>query len=182
MEEESFVDYYELLGLSPNALSDTIERVFRHLARRFHPDNQATADRDKFDLLLKAYKALRDPAKRAEYDVQYRKNAGVRTELIEVASDGGVVEQDVDIQNKLLSLFYAKRRINVQDPGVSEYELERVSGYPVEFLAFNLWYMREKRWILKTENGMYAITADGVDRATSESRTKATNKLLTDQS
>ena len=92
------------------------------------------------------------------------------------------VEQDVDIQNKLLSLFYAKRRLNVQEPGVSEYELERVSGYPVEFLAFNLWYMREKRWILKTENGMYAITADGVDRATSESRTKATNKLLTDQS
>ena len=182
MEEESFVDFYELLGLSPNALSDTIERVFRHLARRFHPDNQVTADRDRFDLLLKAYKTLRDPAKRAEYDVHYRKNTGIRTEMIEVASDGSVVEQDVDIQNKLLSLFYAKRRINVMDPGVPEYELERVTGYPVEFLAFNLWYMRERRWILKTENGMYAITADGVDHATSQNQTKATKKLLTDQS
>ncbi len=182
MEDAAFVDYYELLELSPNVNAETIERVFRYLARRYHPDNQETADRDRFDLLLQAHKILRDPAKRAQYDLQYREHLDIRTELIEVAGDGGVVDRDVDIQTKLLSIFYARRRKFLQDPGIPDSELERLSGYPIELLEFNLWYMKEKKWIVKTENGMFAITAEGVDRASEESHAKAANKLLTDQS
>lgn len=181
MEEAGFVDYYELLGLSPNASSETIERVFRFLARRYHPDNQETADRDRFDLLLEAHKVLRDPAKRVEYDLAFRKHAGVRSELIELAGDVGVVDRDMDIQSKLLSLFYAKRKRDLREPGIPDAELERLTGYPIELLEFNLWYMREKKWIVKTETGMFAITADGVDRAAEESQLKTSKKLLTDQ-
>ena len=43
-----FIDYYEILEISPNANSETIERIFRHLAMRFHPDNQDHKGR-KFD-------------------------------------------------------------------------------------------------------------------------------------
>ena len=39
-----FADYYEILEISPNANSETIERIFRHLAQRYHPDNQDTGD------------------------------------------------------------------------------------------------------------------------------------------
>ena len=38
MVDQGFVDYYELLQLSPNADDETIHRVFRHLAKRLHPD------------------------------------------------------------------------------------------------------------------------------------------------
>ncbi len=44
-------DYYEFLQISPNAEFDTIHRVYRFLALRFHPDNPETCDPDKFHLL-----------------------------------------------------------------------------------------------------------------------------------
>ena len=37
------LDYYEVLQISPNAEAETIQRVFRILAARYHPDNPETA-------------------------------------------------------------------------------------------------------------------------------------------
>jgi len=31
-------------------------------------------------------------------------------------------------------------------------------------MEFQIWYLKEKGWILRTENGEYAITANGVDK------------------
>ena len=39
-----FIDYYEILEISPNANSETVERIFRYLAMRYHPDNRETGD------------------------------------------------------------------------------------------------------------------------------------------
>jgi curved DNA-binding protein CbpA len=44
MEASMFTDHYEVLEISPNANSETIERIFRYLASRYHPDNQDTGD------------------------------------------------------------------------------------------------------------------------------------------
>ena len=65
MDESAFVDYYELMQISPNAEQETIKRVFRLLAARYHPDNPETADRDRFVLLNDAHAILSDPASRA---------------------------------------------------------------------------------------------------------------------
>ncbi len=45
LEGPTFTDYYEILEISPNANSETIERIFRYLAMLYHPDNQDTGDR-----------------------------------------------------------------------------------------------------------------------------------------
>ncbi|HVZ82912.1 MAG TPA: DnaJ domain-containing protein, partial [Terracidiphilus sp.] len=66
------LDYYEFLQISPNAEIDTIHRVYRYLAARYHPDNPASADPEKFALLRMAYEVLSDPARRAEYDATYQ--------------------------------------------------------------------------------------------------------------
>ena len=63
-------DYYEVLQLSPHADPDTVHRVFRVLAQRFHPDNAETGDESTFKTLVKAYEILRDPSRRAAYDAQ----------------------------------------------------------------------------------------------------------------
>jgi curved DNA-binding protein CbpA len=182
MESTAFIDYYEALEISPNANSETVERMFRYLARRYHPDNTGTSDRDRFDLVLEAHNILRDPAKRVQYDIEHRKNLNTRTELVEQISDGAGIDRDVDIQNKMLSIFYAKRRRDINDPGVGDVELEYLLGCPIEALEFNIWYMKEKRWITGTENGTLAITIEGVDRVSAESQHNAATKLLTDQS
>ena len=61
-DAEAFVDYYELLQISPNAEPDTIHRVFRIMAARYHPDNKETGNSEKFFLLTKAYAVVSDPA------------------------------------------------------------------------------------------------------------------------
>ena len=100
--------------------------------------------------------------------------------MADEASDAKGVERDVDTQNRLLSLLYVKRRQNVNDPGVGNFELERLLGCPPEHLEFHIWYLREKGWIQRTESGTLAITVEGVDRANSEQRTPHL-KLLTDK-
>jgi curved DNA-binding protein CbpA len=183
MEPSNFVDYYETLEISPNANSETIERMFRYFAQRYHPDNQDTGDRPRFDVIMEAHDVLSDPSKRAQYDVKHKHHSGLRWKLLKEASESESIEPDLDIQNKLLSIFYVRRRQNLDNPGLGELTLERMLGCPVEHLRFHLWYMKEKGWIRKTESGMFAITVEGVDRANSGlHRETARNRLLTDQS
>ena len=179
-DASKFNDYYEILEISPNANSGTIERMFRYLAQRYHPDNKETGDRDSFDALMEAYDTLKDPARRAQYDIEHKNQSGSRWKLTEEASDSKNIGQDADIQNKLLSILYVKRRQNIREPGIGHLGLERMVGCPVEHLEFHLWYLKEKGWIGITENGMLAITAEGVDHANSTLQRQSA-RLLTDQ-
>ena len=174
-------DYYEILEISPNANSETIDRIFRYPAQRYHPDNQDTGNRLRFDEILQAHTTLKDPVKRAQYDIEHKNHSRVRWKLAEEASDGKGIERDGDIQDKLLSILYVKRRQDTNDPGVGSVDLERLSGCPREHLDFHLWYLKEKGWIRRLEDGLLAITVEGVDRANSERRRETTSKLLTDQ-
>src|SRR5215469_10361387 len=177
----SFIDYYEVLEVSPNANSETIERVFRYLAQRYHPDNGVTGDRPRFDLILEAHDTLRDAIKRIQYDLEHKRRSEDRSKLAEEICDSEGIGRDVAIQTKLLSLLYVKCRKNVRNPGIGDGELALLLDCPAEHLDFHLWYLKEKRWIAKKEDGLFAITIEGVDRASSESHGKA-EKLLTDQS
>lgn len=175
-----FIDYYELLEVSPNANSETIERIFRYFAMRYHPDNRETGDESRFSNIVEAHNTLRDPVKRAQYDVQYKDHLGHRRELAEEASDPKSVERDVEIQAKVLSFLYVKRRQDVHNPGIGDEEIERLSGCPREHLEFHLWYLKAKGLIGRIENGMFAITVDGVDHVNSEHRREVSVTRLLD--
>jgi curved DNA-binding protein CbpA len=175
-----FTDYYEILEISPNANSETVERIFRHLALRYHPDNQDTGDLSRFSEIVDAHNTLKDPIKRAQYDIQHKDYLGLRWKLVEEASNTKDIQRDVVIQDNLLSILYVKRRQDINDPGIGDQELERLSGCPREHLEFHLWYLKAKGWIGRLENGMLVITVDGVDRANSKHRRETTTKLLTD--
>lgn len=175
-----FIDYYEVLEISPNANSETIERVFRYLAMRYHPDNKDTGDLSRFSELVEAHDTLKDSVKRAQYDLHHRDHTGSRWKLAEEASNPKGVERDVVVQDRLLSMLYAKRRQDFNEPGIGESELERLSGCPREHLQFHVWYLKAKGWIARLETGTLAITVEGVDRINSEHRREAPLKLLTD--
>ena len=64
LAETSFIDLYEVLQLSPNATAETVERVYRMLAKRFHPDNQDTGDAVRFAQIQQAYDTLTTPSSR----------------------------------------------------------------------------------------------------------------------
>src|ERR1041385_3815189 len=98
MPSDLAIDYYEVLQISPNAELDTIQRVYRLLAQRFHPDNQATGDADKFRLLTDAYTVLGDPEKRARYDVHRPEREQERSQIL---SEAVRAANDVDAEQLL---------------------------------------------------------------------------------
>lgn len=158
---EEFVDYYELLEVSSNASRETIERVFRYLAKRFHPDSAEQPDVKKFALLVEACEKLANPESRANYDIEYERHKQHMKSLVE---ETGHVNSDCSDRHRLLSLFYAQRRRNRKQPGIGGTTLEQVMGLPNDILEFHLWYFREKGWINREESGLLSITARGVDQ------------------
>jgi hypothetical protein len=69
------VNYYDVLGVSPNATEREVADAHRHLARQFHPDQHPSAspaERRQFEQAMarinEAYNAIKDPANRRAYD------------------------------------------------------------------------------------------------------------------
>ena len=65
-----FKDYYEILGVAPNAEKKVIQQTFRQLARKFHPDvNPGNKEaEEKFKTINEAYQVLSDAKQRKKYD------------------------------------------------------------------------------------------------------------------
>jgi len=62
-------DYYEVLGVSRDASADEIQRAFRTMARRHHPDiNRDPEAEERFKEINDAYQVLSDPETRRRYD------------------------------------------------------------------------------------------------------------------
>lgn len=64
-----FKDYYQILGVAPDADEAAIKAAYRRLARKYHPDvSKEPGAEEKFKEVAEAYEVLRDANKRADYD------------------------------------------------------------------------------------------------------------------
>jgi curved DNA-binding protein len=64
-------DYYDTLGVKRNASDEEIQRSYRKLAMKYHPDKNPTSRKEaeeRFKELNEAYAVLSDPEKRKQYD------------------------------------------------------------------------------------------------------------------
>jgi curved DNA-binding protein len=182
MQQDSptpFTDYYEILQLSPNADQTTIERVYRLLAKKYHPDNVQGGNEEKFRNVSDAFRVLSDPVKRAAYDASYERERSERFQFLYAQSDVHEPQEDRKIQEGILALLFSARRRDASNPGVGIYELEKLLSIPEKHLEFHVWYLKEKGWIQRTENGQLAITAGGVDEAMKNGNYDNEKHLLT---
>ena len=79
------IDYYEILQVSDSAEPETINRVYRIFAQRYHPDNQETGNETRFREITEAYHVLTNPEKRAQYDATNQKRRKERWRLVSAA-------------------------------------------------------------------------------------------------
>lgn len=158
------VDHYETLQINCKADLQTIHRVFRIMAARFHPDNPETGNVEQFLRMKQAYAVLSDPERRREYDaiLEANKGDGPRP-IFELKDFVTGVEAEANRRLGVLCLLYRQRQTNPDAPGVSLLDLEREMGFPREYLSFTLWYLRSKDYVSLADNSDYALTALGAD-------------------
>ena len=64
-----FKDYYQILGVDPDADTKDIKIAYRKLARKYHPDLNPGAEAEaNFKEVAEAWEVLKDGERRAEYD------------------------------------------------------------------------------------------------------------------
>jgi curved DNA-binding protein CbpA len=161
--DDSGVDHYEILQLSPRADPGTVQRVFRHLAKRYHPDNPDSGDADRFKQVMDAFEVLSDPERRAKYDARYEALRENRWRVFDQQHAVNDVAADRRLRDAILSVLYTARRNDADRPGLGALDLERLLGCPEQHMKFHLWYLRENGWIERTESGTFALTAAGAD-------------------
>src|SRR5690242_20730075 len=62
-------DFYEVLGVGRSADRDEIQRAYRTLARKYHPDvNKDPQAEERFKEINEAFSVLSDPEQRTRYD------------------------------------------------------------------------------------------------------------------
>ena len=170
-----FVNHYEILEISSSASFETVERVFRYLAKRYHPDSSEHGDIQKFAQIAEAYEVVGSPERRASFDAELNKQKAVEVELDKVSASIG---DDTADRHRLLSLFYAQRRKDIKKPGLGINTVEQMMGIPVEVLDFHVWFFREKGWIQREEGGAISITADGVEKLEASAERQAEQERL----
>jgi curved DNA-binding protein CbpA len=157
-------DYYEVLQISPNAEPDTIHRVYRLLAARFHPDNQETGNSERFQVIYDAYTVLSDPEKRARYDASYQRQRQDRWRLVSTgANSESEFEMEQIVRLTMLEALYTKRRMEPYNPGIPMLDLEQMMGRPREHLEFTVWFLVQKNLLKRADDGTMTITAAGVE-------------------
>ena len=159
----SFIDYYEMLQISPNAQIDTINRVYKLLAQRFHPDNPESGDTERFLKLQAAYSVLSNAERKLEYDEDRRRFYEHPMEVFGMKEFSDGIEGEANRRMGILCLLYNKRRTEPEEAGMSILQMETLMAFPREHLLFTLWYLRHKGLVEFNLNSEYEITAEGID-------------------
>ncbi len=165
MDSAESPDYYEVLQLSHTAKPFIIHKAYRLLAAIYHPDNRETGDPEAFRLVLEANRTLSDPMRRAAYD---RERFGVVAEpssngsmVADTMTEPGAVDER-ELRELLLQALYNARRGDPGRPSLSLMAIPELFGCSIDDAQFSIWYLRGKKLIEMTDDGM-AITIAGVD-------------------
>lgn len=172
------IDYYEFLQISHNADVETIHRVYRYLAARFHPDNPKTGNPEQFQLVGTAYAVLSDKMKRAEYDAARLRQA--QEPFSATVDFMDTLDGELNRRLAVLAVLYRKRRTSPNKPEVSLTHIEEQMGFPRDYLDFTMWYLNRKGYIVKADNADFTLTAEGVDFVEGQRpASPSLNKMLT---
>lgn len=175
-EPESDVDLYEVLEVSPKASPETIHRVYRLLAQQVHPDNRQSGDEELFQRLVRAYRVLSDPERRAAYDIERGGMLRSRWRPFVGSDSTHGLEAERSRRHGVLKGLLAKRMCEPHSPAMTMFEIEDLLGVPRDHLEFTLWYLKERGFVVRSDNNRYQITVSGVDQAELLEREDSTAK------
>jgi len=158
-----FIDYYDLMQISPRAELETIKRVYKMLVARLHPDNTESGDAEAFMQLRRGFEVLSDPQARASYDAEYVARVKQPLPSVEPTEFATGVDAELSRRVGILCLLYKQRQTNPARSGLSLLEIEQATKCPEEFVSFTLWYLQSKSYVSSADNSDFVITPAGID-------------------
>ena len=112
-------NYYEILEVDKNASEEVIEKAYKTLAKKYHPDLQNNSDcQDKMRQINEAYEILSNDFKRREYDEKIKRQSVSIEEYNKIIQENNRLKQDlqkvtstnnISNLNQIDSLQFARR-------------------------------------------------------------------------
>jgi curved DNA-binding protein CbpA len=161
--QTGFVDWYEVLGVAPDATDESIKRVFHLVASRFHPDNQDSGDLDRFLRVKTAFEVLSDEQRRKAFDEELRIHNKEPLPVFLSREFTNGVSGEHNRRLGMLCLLYNQRKLNPIVPSLSILQLERLMFMPREHLEFTVWYLKQKKLVGVDDRSSLTITSEGID-------------------
>ena len=168
-DDPELLDCYEIMQLSPKASADTIHRVHRILAQRYHPDTPDTGNAEMFIRVTAAARILSDPEQRAKYDARYHATRQLHWKIFDQAEAALGPQAERAKRKGILGLLYAKAAHDIERSSMTAVDFEEILGCPREHLQAALWYLKGKGYIQRGDNGRFTITVAGFDEMESQS-------------
>ena len=168
-DDPELLDCYEIMQLSPKANADTIHRVHRILAQRYHPDTPDTGNSEMFIRVTAAARILSDPEQRAKYDARYHATRQLHWKIFDQAEAANGPQAERAKRKGILGLLYAKASHDIERGSMTAVDFEEMLGCPREHLQAALWYLKGKGYIQRGDNGRFTITVAGFDEMESQS-------------
>lgn len=110
-------NYYDILEVNKNASSEIIEKAYKTLVKKYHPDLQENDLKIKYEEKIKkineAYDILSDPEKRKKYDLNLK-----NTE-ISINDYNSLYQENINLKNNLNIL---KEKLNYLNNIQNNYE------------------------------------------------------------
>lgn len=150
-------DYYEILEVSKNASEEIIEKAYKVLAKKYHPDLQEEQNKkqaeEKMKLINEAYEVLSDIDKRKKYDIELEneEKRRIQEQQIDNYNKENRYEKEYDESedeySEPLTKKQIKEQIKQERKAQKEYREEQERQY-ARYMR-SLGYKVKERWTLK---------------------------------
>ncbi len=151
-------NYYEILEVSRNASEEIIEKAYKVLAKKYHPDLQEEQNKkqaeEKMKLINEAYEVLSDTNKRKEYNIELENEEKRKTQEQQVNNynrenryEEEYDESDDEYDTEPLTKKQIKEQIKQERKAQKECREEQERQY-ARYMR-SLGYKVKERWTLK---------------------------------
>ena len=107
-------NYYQILEVDKNASQEVIEKAYRTLAKKYHPDLQQGVKQqeyaEKMKIINQAYDILSDDSKRQEY------NQKLEEETISKEQHERIMQENYKLKQQINQMGYQQTQQQVQQP------------------------------------------------------------------
>lgn len=149
-------NYYEILEVSQNASKEVIEKAYKVLAKKYHPDLQEQNEKQKAEqkmkLINEAYETLSNDEKKEQYDIKLQDEIQRKKQIeFEKIRQDNLIKQNennnYNIEEEILTQKQIKEQIKQQKRERKQFQEEQERIY--RNYMRSLGYRIKEKWTLK---------------------------------